>query len=132
MKTEGPYCQMSENESKPGREIDVRDISFAPAIPIKHLFSGGGMLPDSAESCALWQFLLMAHQALDKVPAQTTLIGEADQQVDLMQLAESAMKIYGLTHVGDMFHATRIEMARREVARSGLAWNMKLDAFFAS
>jgi hypothetical protein len=122
--------RMAEDESRPGRTIGLEHISFTRAIPYKHLFSGGGFLPDGEESCALWQFLLMAHQALDKVPAQTTLIGADDQVVDLLQLAESAMNIYGLDNLEGMFNETRVAMARREVARSGLPWNMALDAFF--
>lgn len=123
---------MAENDSPPGSAIGLEHISFMRPIPIKHLFSGGGLLPDGDESCALWQFLLMAHQALDKVPAQTTLVGSDDQRVDLMQLAESAKNIYGLKDFEGMFNATRIDMARRECFNCGLPWNKKLDAFFAT
>jgi len=133
---------MPENDSKPpkpfiplampGSMIELKHIHMTPPYPLKHMTAGGGLLPNQEESAALWQFLLMAHQALDKVPAQTTLIGQQDQQVDLMQLATSARNMYGLKDFEGMFHPTRIELARREAARSGLAWNMRLDVWFRS
>ncbi|KAK0039439.1 hypothetical protein Bpfe_031116 [Biomphalaria pfeifferi] len=91
-----------------------------------------GFLPRTEEAAALWQFLIMAMQALDKVPTQTTLEGEGDLEVDMLQLAHSSRRIYGLKDLEGMFHPRLIDAAKREAKRSRLAWYDKLDAFFES
>jgi len=116
------------------RTVREEDINFIAAIPLKHM-RPAGHLPMTTEAAALWQFLIMASQALDKVEKQVTYEGDADQQADLMQLAHSARKIHGIPEQGGlekMFNANLIGAAKAEAIRSRLAWNPRLDAFFAS
>ena len=106
-------------------------IEFRKPYPLKHI-EPVGFLPKTEEAAALWQFLIMAIQALEKVEAQVTYEGDSDQVVDLMQLATSAMKIFGLDNLEGMFQARLIDCAKREAARSRLYWNPRLDAWFES
>ncbi len=115
----------------PGPTDKELNIEFRKSYPLHHI-QPTGLLPQTEEAAALWQFLIMANQALDRVPAQTTLEGEADTVVDMMQLANSARKIYGLKDLEGMFNMQLISLARREAIRSALPWNTKLDAFFES
>jgi hypothetical protein len=87
------------------------------------------MIPEAA---ALWQFLICAFQALDRVEKQTTLEGSEDQVADLMQLAESTRKMFHLDNLEGMFQERLIAAARREAFNSQLPWDTRIDAFFAS
>lgn len=111
--------------------IDPTQIEFRKAYPLPHM-QPQGFLPQTEEAAALWQFLVMANQALEKVEAQVTYEGDSDQVVDVMQLANSARKIYGLDNLEGMFQDRLVETAKREAKRSGLHWNPRLDAWFAS
>jgi len=108
---------------------DLKDISFIRPIPLHHM-EPIGLLPGTDEAAALWQFLVCAMPALKKVESQTTLEGAEDQEVDLMQIAESVRKMYGLKDLYGMFHARLIGAARRECLRSALPWDTRIDAFF--
>lgn len=124
------------NESKidwaTGRTINLDSITFRKVIPVPHCQMGGGLMPDNSESYALWQFLVCAFQALEKVPAQTTLEGTEDQTADLMQIAHSCRKMYELDSLEGMFNPFLIRRAQREAARCNLPWNSKIDSFFTS
>lgn len=115
-----------------GRQIDLSKIDFIKPIPIKHTKSGGGLLPDRVEAYALWQFLICAFQAIDKIPTQTTLIGTEDRTADLMQIANSCRKLYELDSLEGMFNAFLVRTAQNEAKRSGLPWNTTIDTFFDS
>lgn len=106
-------------------------VSFRKAYPLQHI-EPVGFLPKTEEAAALWQFLIMATQALEKVESQTTYEGDNDQVVDLMQLANSARKIYGLDNLEGMFQDRLIAAAKREVLRSRLKWDSRLDVWFES
>lgn len=112
--------------------IPLDQIEFVKPIPLKHMQGAGGHLPDSMEAAALWQFLLMAHQALHKVERQVTYEGDADQEVDLMQLAESSRKLFELSTLEGMFQTRLIAAAKAEAIRSRLGWDDRIDAWFAS
>lgn len=113
------------------RVPSMEDLHFMQPLPIKHM-EPNGLLPMTTEAAALWQFLICAFQALDKVPKQTTLEGSEDQVVDLMQLAESVRKMYYLDTLEGMFQERLIQQARREAFNCSLPWNQKIDAWFAS
>lgn len=116
------------------RTVNLEDIDFVAAIPIKHM-RPSGHLPMTTEAAALWQFLLMASQALDKVEKQVTYEGTDDQVADLMQLAHSARKLHQIPEQGGlerMFNSSLIGAAKAEAMRCKLPWNSRLDAFFAS
>ena len=53
-----------------------------------------------------------------------------DQVVNLMQIAESQMKIFGLTSVEGMFNSQLVHYARREALRCRLHWDSRIDDFF--
>lgn len=110
---------------------ELKDITFIHPLPVKHM-EPHGLLPMIPEAAALWQFLIGAFQALDRVPKQTTLEGTPDKVVDLMQIAESVRKMYGLENLEGMFQERLIAQARREAFNCRLPWNDKIDAFFAS
>jgi len=107
--------------------VNVRKI-----VPLPHMKMGGGLLPDTDEAAALWYFLLCATQALDRVPAQTTLEGQPDQVVHLRQLAESIQKMYNVKSLDMMFNDLLIFTARKEALRCKLPWNPKLTTWFES
>lgn len=111
--------------------VELKDIKFIKPMPLHHL-QPLGLLPNNTEACALWQFLIMAFQALDLVEKQTTLEGAEDQVVDLMQLAHSSRKMFELPDLEGMFNMQLVDMAKREALRSGLSWTSRIDAFFAS
>lgn len=111
--------------------IDLKDIQFNPMIPVMHMKSAGGFLPDGMVSAALWYFIGCATQAYFTVEGQKTLEGDQDQQVDIMQIADSTMKIYN-TSKEEVFNHELIELAKREAARCQLPWDSRLDAFFSS
>ena len=114
--------------------IDLKDIHWRQPMPLKHMVPNGH-LPATPEAAALWQFLVMAMQALDKVEKQVTLEGDDDQVVNLWQLAHSARKIFELPESGGldaMFATPLIESARLECLRCQLPWNAKLTAWFDS
>jgi hypothetical protein len=111
--------------------IDPKDISFVQPIPIKHM-DPMGLLPNTTEAAALWQFLICAFQALQHVETQTTLEGDEDQQVDLKQIAHSIRKLYLLDTLEGMFADALVACAKREAARSKLNWDTRIDAWFAS
>lgn len=111
--------------------VELKDIKFIKPMPLHHL-QPLGLLPNNTEACALWQFLIMAFQALDRVEKQTTLEGEEDQTVDLMQLAHSSRKMFELSDLEGMFNDSLVAMAKREAGRSELAWDSRIDAFFAT
>jgi hypothetical protein len=106
-----------------------KNVSFRRPIPLKHM-EPHGHLPHNTEAMALWWFIVCAIQALERVPSQKTLEGTEDQQVDLMQVAHSVRKLYGLDTLEGMFQERLIGLARLEAFRSRLPWNDKLDAFF--
>ncbi len=125
---------MSDSTKRIGRNVKEGDIDFVAPIPIKHM-RPLGHLPMTTEAAALWQFLIMASQALDKVEKQVTYEGQEDQQADLMQLAHSARKLFRIPEQGGlekMFNSNLIGAAKAEAIRSKLPWNPRLDAFFAS
>lgn len=109
---------------------DLRPALRQP-IPMKHI-EPFGVLPNTPEACALWQFLICAFQALEKVEAQTTLEGAEDQVADLMQIANSIRQLYQLESLESMFQSRLIAKARQEAFRSVLPWNPRVDAFFAT
>jgi hypothetical protein len=86
----------------------------------------------TTEAAALWQFLICAFQALDRVEKQTTLEGNKDQVVDLMQIAHSVRNMYGLKELDGMFNMRLVQAARSEALNCRLHWNTRIDAFFAS
>lgn len=110
--------------------IGLKHITFRKVIPIPHMQSGGGLLPDTEEACALWQFLVCASQALEVIPAQISYEGDEDAKVDLMQIAYSARVMYGLKDLEGMFNDALVFQAKREAERCNLPWNPKLDDFF--
>jgi hypothetical protein len=79
-------------------------------------------------------FLVCAFQALDRVEKQVTLEGNEDQTVDLMQIAHSVRKMYQIdeSDLEKMFNENLIRAARMEAFRSGLPWDTRIDAFFAT
>jgi hypothetical protein len=114
--------------------VDLKNIQWRQPIPLPHM-RPQGYLPMTPEAAALWQFLVMAAQALDRVEKQVTYEGADDQQVDLMQLAHSARKMFELPEQGGlekMFNSNLIASAKAEAIRSRLPWNTRLDAFFIS
>lgn len=117
--------------SDSGRTVELKDMEFNQPIPLKHL-QPLGLMPNSTESCALWYFLCCAFQALDRVEKQTTLEGNEDQVVDLMQIATTVMRIYDLKEVDGMFNGSLVEVAKREAHRCRMPWDVRIDAFFAS
>lgn len=114
-----------------GPNPELKDISFTQAIPIKHM-NPLGLLPNTTEAAALWQFLICAFQALDRVPKQTTLEGDEDQRADLMQIAHSIRQTYLLTELDGMFNENLIRCARQEAFNSRLPWDSRIDAWFAT
>lgn len=114
-----------------GRLIELKDINFRQPLPLPHM-QPIGLLPNTTESCALWMFLVCAFQALDRVEKQVTYEGDADQQVDIRQIAESIRKMYKLDDLFGMFNPGLIATARREAIRSGMPWNTRIDAWFES
>lgn len=116
----------------PKDEDFLKHVAVRRPYPLKHMRVGGGLLPDTDEAAALWQFLLGAHQALDKIPAQVTLEGDTDLTANLRQIADSARKLFGLSTLEGMFNAQLIWQAKLEAKRSALYWNVKLDAWFES
>lgn len=114
--------------------VEMKDIKLIQPIPLHHM-KPIGYLPMTPEAAALWQFLLMAFQAIDRVEKQVTYEGDEDQTVDLLQLAHSARKLFELPESGGlerMFATALITAARLEAKRSGLSWNTKIDGFFES
>lgn len=122
--------KLFNEEHKPVNANGI-EIHFERAVPAKHMQSGGGMLPNSWESAALWQFLTCAMQALHTVESQATLEGDEDQTVSLMQLATSIQMQYQVP-LEAMFGTALIETAKREAKRCKMSWDSRLDAFFAS
>lgn len=116
--------------ARPGSTIGVEHIQFTQAWPVKHMHATGGLLPETKEAAALWNFLLCAFQALHHVESQKTLIGNEDQVVSLRQIATSQMKIFGITDMNELFNAALIQAARREAIRCGLFWDTRIDAYF--
>lgn len=112
-------------------DVPLEAIAFIRPYPLKHM-TPLGLLPQSEEAAALWQFLLTATLALGTVESQKTYEGDLDQQTDLMTHAESARRIFGLKNYEGMFNERLIAQAKREVLRSKLLWDGRLDAFFAS
>lgn len=117
------------------RDIPVEAIDFARPLPIKHMVPNGYM-PMSTESAALWQFLIMAFQALDRVEKQVTYTDEQDQVVDLNALVYSAFMIYELLDTPAnrerVFNPQLVNCAKMEARRSGLPWDTRIDAWFSS
>lgn len=112
-------------------DVPLEEIHFSRMYPIKHI-QPNGLLPKTEEAAALWQFLLTASIALGSVESQKTYEGDLDQQTDLMAHAEHAKNMFGLKDLDGMFNQRLIDQAKREVARSKLNWDDRLDAFFAS
>jgi len=112
-------------------DIRPADIRFIQPWPIKHMHPHG-QLPLIPEAAALWQFLIMATQAVERVPSQTTLEGEQDQQVDMMQLATSAATIYGITDLNTMFQDRLVYAARSEALACKLPWKPEITTFIES
>lgn len=113
---------------------ELKDITFRAPVPVPHM-SPFGHLPMTTEAAALWQFLVCAFQALDRVEKQATLVGNDDQAVDLMQIAHSIRKLYELPESGGldkMFSEQLIRSARMEAFRTKLPWDTRIDAFFAT
>jgi len=116
------------------RTVRLEDINFRQPIPLPHM-RPHGHLPMTPEAAALWQFLVMAMQALDKVEKQVTLEGDDDQVVDLFQLAHSARKMFELKEqdgLEKMFNSSLIAAAKAEAIRSRLPWDSRIDAWFAT
>lgn len=111
--------------------VELKQIQFRKAYPLHHI-EPIGFLPKTEEAAALWQFLIMAMQALDRVEKQVTLEGRPDTVVNLMNLAHSAKNIYGLTTLEGMFQPRLIAAAKREAVRSRLHWDSRIDAWFES
>lgn len=110
--------------------IKAPDVVYR--VPLyQHHWQPTGHMPRIVESAALWQFLIMATQILDKIPQQATLEGNVDRTANLRQIAESVSKMYDVTEEA-MFHAALIDAAKREAARCEMYWNPRLDAWFAS
>lgn len=109
-----------------------KHVNLVQQWPIKHMVCGGGTLPDTPESAALWYFLGCAFQALAQVPSQVTYEGDLDQQVDLMQLAHSIRKLYELDDLEGMFADGLIAQAKLEARRSKMGWDSNIDAFFVN
>lgn len=114
-----------------GKDIPISAIHFRKAYPLKHMLPNG-LLPQTEEAAALWQFLLTATIALDRVEKQVTYEGDPDQQTDLMAHAESAKNMYGLKDFDGMFNQRLIDTAKRQCFNAKLPWDDRLDAFFAS
>jgi hypothetical protein len=114
-----------------GRTVELKDIHFRVPLPLKHMIPHG-RLPNTVEAAALWQFLIGAFQALDRIPKQTTYIGDTDATADLMQIAESSRKMYELPDLEGMFNNELIKEARAECFVCGLPWNPQINAFFDS
>lgn len=110
---------------------ELKDISFRQPLPLPHM-QPIGHLPMTPEAAALWQFLVCAFQALDRVPKQTTLVGNEDQSVDLKAVANSIRMLYQLKDLDRMFNANLIRAAKKEAARSRLPWDSRIDAWFAT
>lgn len=108
-----------------------------PPMHDKHWTSKGGLLPPSVHSSAIWQFAIMAHQALEKIPTQKTLEGTKDIDVSLKDLAHSTLAMYNMPSIEDgglgiLFQPQMITLLKREAYRCGLPWDNRLDAWFAS
>jgi hypothetical protein len=90
-----------------------------------------GLLPTIQQAPALWQFLIMAHTILDKVPAQATLEENPDITVDLRTVAESVTAMYGVT-LEEMFHPALVGIARLEAERVKAIWDDRITAWIDS
>lgn len=107
-------------------------IRYHPPAHEKHLETDGGLLPNCIESSALWEFLVCAMQALEKIPTQKTLVGTLDTDVNLREVANGIAKMYGLSTLDNVFHPVMIQLAKREAIRCRLPWDSRLDAWFQS
>lgn len=111
--------------------------TFTPPTHAKHWQENGGLLPTGINSSALWQFCLMAHQALEQFTGQHVLEGEEDITVRLKDLARSTLSMYRMPNELDggmeiLFQPDMIDLVKREARRCNLPWNSRLDAWFAS
>jgi hypothetical protein len=113
------------------KDIPLESIDFRTPMPIKHM-APIGFLPMTKEAACLWQFLICAFQAYDKVESQTTLEGEEDQRVDLMQVVDSVRHMYGDPDIEKVFNARLVAAAKREATRCALPWNSRIDSFIDS
>ena len=112
--------------------MDKRDIPVSYDAP-RHLNHCHpiGLLPRVQQAPALWQFLVMAHQALAKIPSQATLEGNPDIDVNLRDMAESTAKMYGVS-IEEMFHPGLVTVAKLEANRTHKEWDSRINAWISS
>lgn len=96
-----------------------------------------GFMPDCVASSAAWNFYIMAHTAIDKIPKQKTFEGDTDITVNLRDLARSALAAYNLPRPEEggldlLFNPDMIDCARREAKRCKLHWDSRIDAWLDS
>lgn len=117
------------------KNIPLEHLDLIQPWPLKHMVPQG-YLPHTKEAACLWQFLIMATQALDRVEKQVTLEGDQDQVVDLRNLADSAFKLYDFHKLNDpydtVFNPALVRVAQMEARSKKLPWDDRLDAWFAS
>lgn len=115
------------------RKPDETLIYMPPQFP-QILQSNGGIFPASTEAeimqawCA-WYCCLVAHKTLQEIPAQVTMEGDVDTTVNLRQIIDGVLLMYGCEIESTM---NLMPLCRRWTFMSGLVWSDRFQAWLDS
>lgn len=109
---------------------------LTPPIPYAHLIPNG-LLPVQPESCALWMFMSLSHQAMYKIESQVKLLDQQDAAVDLVDIAYSCALMFGLAVDRDttpqalekLFATPLVAVCIDEIRRYGLTLDSRIETF---